>query len=616
MIKYVHMDCIDDTGRHIEPINSLYNLNKTASSNYSPEVMKVILNMKRNPNLYYVVMNAVGSDEIWGSNRNGDGYPKSGLSHKSLRTDMGTINDYGYKTFEYYAKLFLHHCNKNPKNNFGDLIFAHWNPLNERVELIVGINRKSGSDIISSVENGDNVAVSIGCKVKFDICSICGNKSKTRKQYCKHMVKHMNEIIDSDTAAKWSRELNKIILPGSKVYAINPYPRFFDISKVHIGADNTSFILGKAASANFPLSVDVADAFGVTDDQIDKLAIVQKKSEIKKEVGGAISTTDMDGRVSATDKNTVLSKALDERVSKSIAAEPIIPNNILDSMSVLPLETILSTILGMGMYPKPPEFQRIIIVKVGRPDIADELQKRNMIFDYEDDNVESCPLDISNSKFSDTLGKVLSQFLEKRSCLPCFLKPRLMEKKAYYSSMEPDNDYWNQPNDWKSSIFQKSNIVPLLGGIGALYAGLKMKSMGYGSKQIANIFANKPWLRTLLGGSLIWTIQNKIDKSRENDQVFRPASDYEGILQDTNFSGHFKSASLDALKEAVILPLSYMSCATKQASLKHINRSIFPKSETPIIKESSFDGAVTGKSLLISDKSIKDLNDKIVRSLL
>ena len=47
MIKYITYDSIDDTGRHIIPINSLYDLNKTAASNYSPEVMKIISGMKR-----------------------------------------------------------------------------------------------------------------------------------------------------------------------------------------------------------------------------------------------------------------------------------------------------------------------------------------------------------------------------------------------------------------------------------------------------------------------------------------------------------------------------------------------------------------------------------------
>ena len=95
MIKYIEYDSIDETGKHIIPVNNLYHMNKTAAGGYSPELMKIILNMKRDPALYYVVVNALGSHEIWGSNRNGDGFPAAGLSHKSLRTDMGTQNDYG-----------------------------------------------------------------------------------------------------------------------------------------------------------------------------------------------------------------------------------------------------------------------------------------------------------------------------------------------------------------------------------------------------------------------------------------------------------------------------------------------------------------------------------------
>ena len=125
MIKYFEYDSIDDTGKHIIPVNTLYHMNKTASGDYSSEIMKVVLNMKRKPEFYYVVINALGSHEIWGSNRNGDGFPAAALSHKSLRTDMGTINDYGYKTFEYYAKLYKHHVNKDPKKSFGEIVFSH-----------------------------------------------------------------------------------------------------------------------------------------------------------------------------------------------------------------------------------------------------------------------------------------------------------------------------------------------------------------------------------------------------------------------------------------------------------------------------------------------------------
>jgi len=621
MIKYIEYDAIDETGQHIIPVNNLYHLNKTASGTYSPEIMKVILNMKRKPDRYYVVINALGSHEIWGSNRNGDGFPKSGLEHKSLRTDMGTINDYGYKTFEYYAVLFKHHVNKDPKKGFGEVVFAHWNPMTQRVELIVGINTESGKDIINALEKGNNVSVSMGCKVKHDRCSICDNKAKTRAQYCKHLKSHMNEIISREAATLWSKELGRIILPGAQVFAYNDYPRFFDISKVHVGADRTSYILGKAASAHVTSSVDIAEAYGVTDEQIDKLSMVGKKGEIDKEIGGALGPTDIDGSVSKIEKATVFRKALDEKVNNSIAAEPILPKETLNSMAALPLETIFSTMLGMGVYPKPAEVQRIIIIKAGRGDIADELDKNNEIFDYQDADGPCCNLDISNKNFSDTLGKALLPFLEKRSYFPLYLKSRMQDsftKTAYYSSTEPGKDYWLQEGSGTEPMMERSRISPAMkaiGGLAAIYAGLKLKSMGYGPKQLADIFINKPWLRNMIGGGVMWKIFNKVNESNADDSILRPASDYSEVLQDTNFSGHIKSSSLDEVEEALILPSAYIFNASNQPSFTVRTKQLFPGAGTPFSKTASSSGAVVGTNTLLTETAIETINNRISKML-
>ena len=616
MIKYFEYDSYDETGQHIIPVNSMYHLNKTASGTYSPEIMKVVLNMTRKPDRYYVVINALGSHEIWGSNRNGDGFPASGLSHKSLRTDMGTSNDYGYKTFEYYAKLFRHHINKSNSPFFGEIVFSHWNPMTQRVELIVGINTESGSDIIKSIQLNENVSVSMGCKVRYDRCSICDNKAKTRVQYCKHLKNHMNEVISRETANQWSKELNRIILPGAQVFAWNDFPRFFDISKVHVGADRTSYVLGKAASISAAYSVDIAEAYGITDDQIDKLAMVGKKGEIDKEIGGALDPADSDGIVAKSNKSEILRKAIDEKMNSTIAAEPKLPNETLDSMSALPLKTIFSTMLGMGIYPKPAEVQRIIIVKVGRKDIADELDRNNEIFDYQDEDGPHCNLDISNRNFSDTLGRALIPFLEKRSCFPSYLKSRIEDsftKTAYYSSTEPGKDYWMQSGPDTGPMIEHSKISPAMkaiGGLAAIYAGLKLKSMGYGPKQLADIFANKPWLRNLIGGGVMWKIFNSINKANEDDSILRPASDYSEVLQDTNFSGHIKASSLDGFSEigeALILPNAYIYNASNQKSFAIKDEQLFSKSASSFNKTASIS--------LLTESAIRTINDGISRLL-
>jgi len=575
MIKYITCDSIDENGQHIVPVNSLYQMNKTAASNYAPEIMKVILHMKRKPDRYYVVVNALGSYEIWGSNRNGDAFPEVGLAHKSLRTDMGTPNDYGYKTFEYYAKFYKHHVNKDPKRSFGEIIFSHWNPVLHRVELIVAINTKSGADVIEALEKGDHVAVSMGCKVKFDRCNICGNKAKTRKSYCKHAKNHLGKIITEDLAKLWSRELGKVILPGTQVFVYNDFPRFFDLSRVFVGADRISYVLGKAASAGpIILSTDLADAYGVTDDMVDKFAQVSKKSEISKNIGGTLGPDDIDGRMQPASKVTLLRKALDEKVNNSIAAEPKLPRQLIDSMaSTLSLSTIFSTLLGLGIHPKPEEFQRIVLIRIRQKPLADELDNKGIIFNYRDE-AEPQHLDISNSNFSNTLGRLLVPHLQSRSCFPSFLEPRIKS-----IMMIKTGQFEESPAEYKPSPLHA------LAGLVALYTGLKLKAKGYGPKQLADVFS-KPWLQAVIGGGAVATIYNKINKKKD-DEMFRPAIDYENILQDTNFSGHIKqSGAREAaygyglLASALALPSAYVANVYNQKSLRTKGRKLFPGAGT------------------------------------
>lgn len=619
MIKFVEFDGIDEYGDHIIPVNNLYQMNKTATGTYSPELMKVILNIKRRPDRYYVVINALGSYEYWGSNRNGDAFPEEGLKHKSLRTDMGTANDYGYQTFVYYAKLYKHHVNKNPEKSFGEVLFSHWNPIIHRVELIVAINTENAKDIIDALDKQENVSVSMGCKVKYDRCSICNNKASTRASYCIHLKKYMGHIVDNELAKQWSIETERNILPGTQVFAFNDYPRFFDISKVYIGADRTAYILGKAASLNhITYSTDIAEAEGVTDDMIDKIAMVGKKGEIDKEISGALGPTDIDkpsndGKVTNISEVDAVRKAVDEDMNKTIAAEPQLPRNLLNSMSSsLPLETIFSTMLGLGIHPKPVEFQRIILVKSGNKDLADELEDNNTIFNTQD-NSNPSSINVSNDKFSDPLGKILSSFLSERSCYPSMLIPRIQITITKTASELP----WNQPE--KQNMIVNSTL-PILASVAALYAGLKLKAMGYGPKDLISIF-NKPWLRVLLGGGALWTLYNALGNDKNID--LPPAIDYANKLPNTNLSGHFikqagginigSSLGYGILGGAIIGPSAYIANAWNQKSMIEKGRPAFLGANINPIKATGIGaigttvGHAVGSRILNSLKTLKKI---------
>ena len=131
-----------------------------------------------------------------------------------------------------------------------------------------------------------------------------------------------------------------------------------------------------------------------------------------------------------------------------------------------------------------------------------------------EEEVEPATLDIGNNKYNDIIAKVLSPYIQKRSSLSVFLEPRIrevMEKNAFANiypegerpeSVSPD-DYWLESGPGTGSLIETSPIsdkIKILGGLAALYAGLKLKAAGYGPKQIVEIFVNRPWLRTLVGG--------------------------------------------------------------------------------------------------------------------
>jgi len=568
MIKYVTYEAFDEYGQHIVPINTELELTKTASHSYSPEIENVIANMQRNPELYYVVINALGSYEAWGVNGNGDAFPREALSHLSLRSDLGTPNDYGYKTFEYYAKLFKHHVNKPDSPSYGEVIFSHWNPAMERVELIVGINRFKGKDLVDALESGNNVAVSMGAKVPWDECNICGNRAKTRAQYCKHAKNYLRQIIDEDLAKQWSRELGKEILPGTKVHVINRKPRFFDISKVTIGADRTAFVLGKVASdmGDFISSIDLADAIGVTDEMFDKVAeqafeyspfekkaLFNKKAIMDKRFGGT-GEGDVDGRVAALSKANLIAKALKEKMNRVIEDEPEIPNGILDHMSERhSVGDITKTMLAGGVFPKPKEFQRIVLVRAGHRDLANELDRRGMIFNHKQCEEET-PM---NGGIQSDLIPSLRGIMSSRSFFPGFLKPRMV--KIQITAVAPGGPGMR---------------LDMLNPISNLYGGLKKEATHLRGEDFLNV---RPAILGMYGKhatrrfKLIKTIDDIVP---EINRI--PAKNFKGVIADTNFSGKIKFG-LNKVSEEIIdemvLPMAYLDTAVDQEYINTMEKT-------------------------------------------
>tara|TARA_B100000214_G_scaffold358953_1_gene319915 strand:- start:1364 stop:3448 length:2085 start_codon:yes stop_codon:yes gene_type:complete len=219
-------------------LSELPNEGMEKTAGIHPEILAYKNQLEPEPGKTYVHILALGAGDYYGPNLNNDHFPWEGLCHDHTKTPHPHMH--GYKTF-LNAHAFAHHVNKDPEKAYGDVLLSVLNHKMKRVELIVAIDeekciRNGGQRTLEKIKAGEYPSTSMGCRVPFDVCSICGHKAKYRREYCDHMRNYAGKIMGD----------------GRKVFVYNNYPRFFDISFVFIGADRTSFVLEKVANLGVP----------------------------------------------------------------------------------------------------------------------------------------------------------------------------------------------------------------------------------------------------------------------------------------------------------------------------------------------------------------------------
>ena len=175
---------------------------------------------------------ALGALEAYGPNRNGDGFREKALQQY-------------HPTFTKFAKFYRNHKNKDPNHSYGVVKLSAYNPTMRRVELLVGLNatekaaeRNDGfvaDQEIEKLARGDDIPVSMACRVPYDECSFCGNRARTREEYCKAA---------SCKAGGCAENLTKLVKVGGDVHHLfvhNDHPLFFDISAVFRPADRIAW---------------------------------------------------------------------------------------------------------------------------------------------------------------------------------------------------------------------------------------------------------------------------------------------------------------------------------------------------------------------------------------
>jgi hypothetical protein len=464
---------------------------KCASSGLLPDVVKYIDGLRPSNDSQYVLVNALGAGEFYGSNINGDHFPEASLIHVPDRWTGTPVIDrivskrwaYGFPTF-YNAFPYAHHRNKDPGRAFGQVELATWNPNMRRVELVCRLDHDKclqfgGSGVWDRLRLGQYPDVSMGTKVPYDTCSLCLDwglyrealasfkpgihihpgqaalqfhkrlKAKdgkgirglsiTRKDYCKHARTMMNRILPD----------------GRKMWVYNDFPRFFDISFVFIGADKTAkvmlFIFHNGKMHSVKPSAVVAEEMGVSedDDATEKTASVEE--ELLKSAFGKLAKP----KVGEISKRVIPSQFAAKAVPLLTRSEPHIEDDTLDRLGTLPLKNVLSTTASMGVVLRPREFQRIILVRMGRRPEADEYDRKNIVFKR---SKEEEPVEMSRDFFLPALARLLLPLMAIRSALG----PEV-EKRVVMSEDRP-----------KEKVKQATSITSdLLDSIGSCYNGYR-----------------------------------------------------------------------------------------------------------------------------------------------
>ena len=411
---------------------------KTASA-LLPEVDSFIRNLTPDPRYTYVLVNALGYSEYFGPNANKDWYGLNpnlnfnGLLHTPDNWGMDYEEDrkrgkawaYGYPTF-YGATVYAHHKNTDPKKfGFGDIIFVAANARMKRIELVKRIDneeirRKGRASILDRIRHGERVDTSMGCRVPFDLCSICTDWDTVQKAWDtfdprKHLhpgiavvryhktVKRIRglSITKADNCVHMKTQAGKILPDGKRVFVYNDFPRFFDNSFVWIGADRTARVMW-FLTPNTPTAADVEARKAAPRIVIrDRTFIMQAMNKV---AGEPIKVSEMDKEI----PNAIVRAVHTQGDCES----PIKPAVLKSLQAEHGTDRLLSTLASLGIVLTPREFQEVAIPEASP--LRSILAKRPALFSTQCPEVDDS-LAISPANTFAPLANSLSELLTARS---------------------------------------------------------------------------------------------------------------------------------------------------------------------------------------------------------
>jgi hypothetical protein len=407
---------VDGRGGHVKLASG------ECAPKFHPRIEQYLATTTFTPNDLALVVVPLGSFETWGNNVNGDSFQRKWLEPENP--------DWGHKSFEVHAHAYQHHQNKIVERSFGTVPVAVYEGLMHRVECVYQLDREKAERVdagwaIKKFDRGEQVDLSMGANVPFDICSICGHESKSTTEYCSHLREHMAEILPD----------------GRVTCAHNPRPKFFDLSCVLVKAAKEAWILQKMASAGL-----------IKDHEIRQLLENYKPApggQALQKVAGIKGA----GTKLADEKLAEIEKQAPVVYSKVVhplyRTEQPLPDSLLDFMSRFDLPSSLSSAATTGIVLRPREFQYLFLNQMGKPDLAARLHGQCRVFAHPTEkfvppDMFGCGGSPRWMMSSDhALPEILQRLMDivpQRSCLQPFIGKRIivMISGGGQKKLEPD----------------------------------------------------------------------------------------------------------------------------------------------------------------------------------
>ncbi len=151
-----------------------------------------------------------------------------------------------------------------------------------------------------------------------------------------------------------------------------------------------------------------------------------------------------------------------EELREVARREEDLPKHILDTLGRAPLGAALGSSASLGIVLRPREYQRVALVSMGLPSLADQFEEQRVCFGYQ--KPSSCPA----LELLPILAAILAPFLAQRSGFSCLLKDRVV------SSLHPRNKASEGGLNKVASLSSE-----LLSTLGASYQGYRAELLNH-----------------------------------------------------------------------------------------------------------------------------------------